>query len=416
MLPQAINIIYYTLLVLGGIFAVYGIYFVVTSLFGFKKQKPAPTALPRTRFAVLVAARNEQAVIGQLVDSLKQQKYPAHLFDLYVAPNNCTDHTEDVARAHGAKIFTAKGTITGKGEVVNQFTSWMLESGKYDAMCIFDADNLVHPDFLQKMNDAHQNGAQVAQGFRDSKNPTDSAVSTCYSVSYWIVNRFYNGGRRALGLSALVNGSGFMASCQLLEELGGWNTHTMTEDYEFSAQCVLKGYNVQYVQDAIIYDEQPLTFAQSWKQRRRWSTGSVQSMNAHLSQLVKTGIKDKNMACIDMAIMFFSPLAQFISLLLGALTAGLGLYRLATLHPSMIIPFLLAAAGTALAAYLVCTLAAAFVVRLNRDTMQGTTRGAMFFAFFILSCIPIGIISLFKKQKTWDAIAHTRSVSLSEVA
>ena len=115
----------------------------------------------------------------------------------------------------------------------------MVLAGGYDAMCVFDADNLVHPDFLARMNDAVCAGHVAVQGFRDSKNPEQSAISGCYSICYWMLNRFYNSARSALGLSALVNGSGFTATAGLLRELGGWNTVTMTEDYEFSAQCAL---------------------------------------------------------------------------------------------------------------------------------------------------------------------------------
>lgn len=89
------------------------------------------------------------------------------------------------------------------------------------------------------MNDALVSGAQVAQGFRDSKNPEQSAISGCYSICYWMLNRFYNGARSALHLSALVNGSGFAVTTALLRRLGGWHTVTMTEDYEFSAQCAM---------------------------------------------------------------------------------------------------------------------------------------------------------------------------------
>ena len=73
-------------------------------------------------------------------------------------------------------------------------------AGGYDAMCVFDADNLVHPDFLARMNDAVCAGHVAVQGFRDSKNPEQSAISGCYSICYWMLNRFYNSARSALGL------------------------------------------------------------------------------------------------------------------------------------------------------------------------------------------------------------------------
>lgn len=404
------------LTVLGVLFALYSVYYGVIAAFGFKKRREAPAAPARTRFAVLVAARNEEAVIGNLVDSLLAQNYPRALYDVYVAPNNCTDNTRGVALAHGAKIFTPKGTIRSKGEVLAQAADRLLEEGGYDALCVFDADNLVHPDFLKKMNEARLSGARVAQGYRDSKNPGDTAISTCYSVCYWMLSRFYNGARETLGLSALVNGSGFMVDLALLKELGGWNTVTMTEDFEFSAQCLLAGHRVHYVGGAVIYDEQPLTFRQSWKQRRRWSTGSVQGMERHAPALLKAGIKQHSWRHIDMAITFLQPAVQFVGLIVGLAASVATVGRLIVLHlftgPEMLLLGLIALVG----AFLACTLVAAVVVYISRGgPVRGTGKGIACFALFLLSWMPIGIISLFKPQKTWDAIAHTRSVSLGDM-
>lgn len=246
----------------------YAVYFGVVALFGLRKKLPAaPQAKPEKRFALVVAARNEAAVIGHLVDSLYGQDYPRELYEVIVAPNNCTDDTEAVAAGRGARIFRPEGVIRSKGEVLTQVVDKIVLAEEFDAMCVFDADNLVDGQFLARMNDALVSGAQVAQGFRDSKNPEQSAISGCYSICYWMLNRFYNGARSALHLSALVNGSGFAVTTALLRRLGGWHTVTMTEDYEFSAQCAMLGERVHFVPEALIYDEQPLTFRQSWKQR-----------------------------------------------------------------------------------------------------------------------------------------------------
>lgn len=404
------------LMIAGGVFTLYNLYFVVIALFGLKKPKEAPYAAPKTRFAVVVAARNEEQVIGNLVDSLQKQNYPRDLYDIYVAPNNCTDDTRGAALQHGALIFDPVGTIKSKGDVLKQVVAQLMDGGRYDAMCVFDADNLVHPDFLQKMNNAHRDGVQVAQGFRDSKNPIASAVSTCYSVCYWMVNRFYNGGREALGFSGLVNGSGFMVSIPLLRKLGGWNTKTMTEDYEFSAQCVLQGHKVHYVSGAVIYDEQPLTFAQSWKQRRRWSTGSVQGMEIYLHALLSNAVHKRDWVSLDLAFTFMMPLIQLITCVLGLVTLVASAYQMVHFN---LLPFtelvgilVLALGG----AFVVCMALATFVIWLNRKkNLQGTGKGVAYFAFFLLSWLPIGLISLFKKIKTWDAIHHTCNVNINEL-
>lgn len=318
-------------LALGLLLGLYAAYFAVVALFGLRRPVPAaPCAAPQKRFALVVAARNEAAVIGHLVDSLQALDYPRELYDVIVAPNNCTDDTEAIAARHGAHIFHAQGKIRSKGEVLTQVVDKLVLPGPYDAMCVFDADNLVDGRFLARMNDVLCGGAQVAQGFRDSKNPEQSAISGCYSICYWMLNRFYNGARSTLRLSALVNGSGFAVTTALLRRLGGWHTVTMTEDYEFSAQCAMLGERVHFVPDAVIYDEQPLTFVQSWKQRRRWTTGSLQGLQQYGHGLFASFVLHGSVVCLDMFLTFLVPLTQLLGVALGL--AGTALTQIGRAH------------------------------------------------------------------------------------
>lgn len=399
---------------LGIVFLLGCVYFAVAAVVGLKKQKPFAAQKPTTRFAVVVAARNEAAVIGQLVDSLAEQHYPKSLYDVIVAPNNCTDDTRSVALAHGAQIFDPVGTIRSKGEVLQQVVDTLIAGGRYDAMCVFDADNLAHPDFLQKMNDAYCAGVAVAQGYRDSKNPTDSAISTCSSVNYWIVNRFYNGGRQHMKLSSLVHGCGFMASMAHLQALGGWHTHTLTEDYEFTAQTVLNGQRVHYVADAIFYDEQPLTFMQSWRQRMRWGVGYVQVAKGYLAPLAKRALLKNDGVSMDLALTVLFPLLQPVGLAIGFAGAVWVLFGV-FLH---LVPAVLALASAIVGpvlGFIGCTLLAALVIWLSRGTLKGVGRGIAAFALFQFTWMPIGVISLFKKNVAWTAVAHTRGISLAQL-
>lgn len=405
----------FAILAIPGLFlAVYALYFFCIALVGIWRRAHYAPAAPTTRFAVLIAARNEAAVIGNLVDSLFAQNYPRDLYEVIVAPNNCTDDTEAVARAHGARIFRPQGKITGKGEVLRQAVDAIALRERFDAICVFDADNLVDPDFLARMNDAFCSGAAVAQGFRDSKNPRQSAISGCYSICYWMLSRFYNNAREVLGLSALVNGSGFMVSCALLRRLGGWNTHTITEDYEFSAQCVLAGERVRFVPDAVIYDEQPLTFRQSWKQRRRWTTGSLQGLELYGGRLFAQAVSEKKMVCFDLYLTFLSPVIQMVSAVVGLLSGALMLWqgRLVPLHLLILVA---AAAGGVLISAVSCAGAALAAVLLRRAPLAGMEKSIAAFWLFMVSWMVITFVSLFSRQKSWDPIPHTASLTLDQM-
>ena len=407
MAPQTFSVLMNLLVLSGGLFALYGLWFCIVGVFGLKRHTPYAQAPPTTRFAVVVAARNEEKVIGTLVDSLLRQNYPADMFDVFVAPNNCTDNTHQAALRHGAKIFVPQGVITSKGDVLAQLGDMLIKSGKYDAMCVFDADNVVPPSFLRKMNNARQSGGLLAQGRREATNPTQTTITSMCAVYYGLVNRFYNGGREALGLSSLLVGSGFMVSLELLARMGGWRTVTVTEDYEFTGQSVLMGEKVHYVAEAVYYDELPLTFAQSWIQRRRWCTGFTQSMERYCEQLVRYTIKHKSMVAFDMALAYVAPVLQFFSLLFGLASALLSAYGVVVFNMMPVTRAILLAAALGVAAVLACSSFAWFIVAMDaRRLLGGMAKGIALFSLFLLSWLPLTLMGLFFKKTRWDVIEH----------
>ena len=242
----------------------------ITSLIKFK-EKPMLTN-KKHRLIIALPANNEESVIGNLIKSLQIQDYDKSLYDIYVIADNCTDGTASVARENGAIVYERfdedKKT---KGYALN----WFLEKMKdrkddYDALLVFDADNVVDKNFLNAMNRKLCQGEVLVQGYRDIKNPTDTWVSGGYAIFYWTMNRLYHLARYNMGLSPLINGTAFMVKWDILID-EGWNTKTLTEDIEFALINISKGVKLGWAKDAIVYDEQPLTFKQSWKQRERWS-------------------------------------------------------------------------------------------------------------------------------------------------
>lgn len=399
---------------LGLVMTAYTAWFFVLALFSFKKPRQYPRRAPSARFAVLVAARNEEAVIGGLVGSLLAQDYPRELFDVIVLPNNCTDHTALAAARAGARVLECLVPTRSKGEVLDYALGRILRGEKpYDAICVFDADNLVHPQFLARMNDAWQAGARVAQGYRDSKNPTDTPISGCCSIYYWMIDRFYSQARAALGLSAIINGSGFMVSMELLREQRGWKTATITEDIEFSALCALQGQRIWWVPQAITFDEQPLTFAQSWRQRKRWSTGMIQCMERYAVPLF-AGVRRGSALCLDSLLFFLLPAVQLLGL--GAVAGGLVLrlsdVRCGLLFGGDLVCQLFIAVGLS---FLTSFLGALLAVVSNGKPTRPMLRGMAWYWVFLVSWLPINLLCLVKKTTRWEAIPHTRAITLSQM-
>lgn len=405
-----IKLIYYFIFYLS---LTYGLFFAITGLWGFARngRKQIKNHKPKTKFAVLIAARNEAKVIGNLIDTLKKQNYPEDLYKVYVIPNNCTDNTAEVAEKAGAIVLPCEIPVKTKGEVLKDVFA-KFEKEDVDAFAIFDADNIVDPNFLKEMNNALLSGFNVAEGNRDSKNVTDNWLSGSYSLFYYMQNFFFNKARMNLGLSAAINGTGFVVKKSIIEKYG-FNPKTITEDSEFTAQCSLNGERIAYVEKAITYDEHPIRFKDSWNQRKRWSKGTLQCLRLYGTKLVKNIFKNSNMTSLDMTMMFLAPIVQVVSLLMfimliGFKYIGIELFDLFSyLFASGLLFFVVT--------YLFGVLTNVFIFKINHQNIKDVLSSILLFALFILTWIPINVICIFKKEVTWKPIMHTRNVDVKEL-
>ena len=387
----------------------FSFYFLIIALFAWKRPRPYPKSRPRTRFACLIAARNEEAVIGALVESLRAQSYPAALYDIYVIPNNCTDDTEGAARAAGAQIFRCFEPVRCKGDALHEAVSWLLPRG-YDAFCVFDADNLVHQDFLSHMNDAFCAGARVAKARMRVKNPGDSWVAGCYGLYFALFDVFFNRPRAALGLSAKLVGTGFAVHREVLLRQGGWNTETIAEDAEFAAQCACRGERVWWVSEALTFDEAPASFRVSLTQRLRWCSGIQCVAREKLGGLVRALGRADEPRVIDMMFFLCAPFVQVLSLVPGlllfldALLCGMAGGWMLFLAGSL----LLVGAG-------MIVLAAAAAVSFGYRG-RGMIKSVLMFPLFMASWLPLQTAALAHPVRSWRPIRHSRALRVGEMA
>lgn len=395
---------------------VYVAYYIITGIFAFinNKKKRIRNYRAKHKLAVVIAARNEEKVINNLIDSLKKQNYPKNLYEIFVIPNNCNDDTEKIAQKCGAHIIDCQGNIKSKGEALRYGFKFIYQNfPEFDAYCVFDADNIVHPNFLRRMNDTLCSGYKVAQGYRDSKNPSDTWISSCYSLFYLIQNFFFNQARHNMGLSASINGTGFMFSKELFKD-NGFETLTLTEDIEFAAQCALCNEKIAFVKDAITYDEQPLGFSQSWKQRKRWSIGTIQCFRIYSPKLVKTAIKEKIPQAIDMALFFAAPFIQILTLVLFVLFILTNLLDIQVVSGITKLLFSYNVLSIILA-YIITVLLSTFVVLVENKKIKKTFKGILTFSIFMYTWIPIHLICLVTKETKWEPIEHSRIIDIDSI-
>ncbi len=375
-------------------------YFAIVMLFAvFKPKTPAKSA-PRTRFAVLIPARNEETVIGDLVRSLYAQDYPRALFDVYAVPNNCTDNTRQAAVDAGAMVIDCWSPVKCKGDAMNQAFEQLSGKG-YDAYCVFDADNIVDSRFLSEMNNAFCAGARVAKGRNVARNPHDSWISGCYGIYFGIFNLFYNRARANIGMSAKLVGTGFAVHRDVIDSFGGWHTSTIAEDAEFAISCAISGERVAWVPAAVAYDEEPNSFRLSLKQRRRWCSGIMQVSALKLGRVLSAGGGSFRLR-LDAAMFLIAPFVQALSVIpLGMMVVKAALGGISGLETLLL---------TASLSYLGAAATAAAVVTLSRGWSPRIIKSVLMFPLFMLSWLPLQVSALLRKTTSWEQISHARDL------
>jgi 1,2-diacylglycerol 3-beta-glucosyltransferase len=300
-----------------------GLYWWLIALAGIRRSKPAGKAIYCNRFAIAIPAHNEESVIGQTVATLKKLDYPGDHFEIYVAADNCSDRTAEMARGQGAVCFErASQERSGKGAALSWLFERIFEEGDYQAVVVFDADTQVSPDFLRVMNNRLETGAQVIQGRHVISNPRAGWFPALTWAMMTIDNRYSNQGRSNLGFSAKHMGDSICFRGEVLKEMG-WGSG-LTEDYEFRLRLLLEKICIQYEPEAVGYGQAPLTWQEAHAQRLRWARGMADASQRYRRQLFREGFRQRNGGMLDGALSITVPSYSTLTLIgLGLLAASL---------------------------------------------------------------------------------------------
>ena len=394
---------------------IFWLYQILVSLCSLVKIKDKPLKEEKeNRFMAIIPAHNEEAVIGNLVESLKHQNYNKDLYDIYVIADNCTDNTARVAKEAGAIVYERfDETKKTKGYALDWFLKQKIEeNAPYDAFFVFDADNIVHPDFIKNMNKKLCQGEDVVQGYRDIKNPTDSWITAGYALFYWTMHRFYHLARYNLGLSPLLNGTGFMVKFDVIKPEGGLKTVTLTEDIEFSLKRIIKGKRLGWSTEAIVYDEQPVGFKQSWSQRSRWTVGHMQCIKEYTKSLAVAAKENKTMMNFDGLLYIVGSIPMFIITLVLLLTNFLMYAGDGMTQTELIINIIKFIVPT----FFLPIITAVIAMYLDKRPIKPMLKGLACYPLFMGTWLLINFKCLFKRETTWEKINHVRDIKITDTA
>lgn len=389
-------------------FALYFYQFIYLLVPYIKKEEPHKP-VKMHRYAVLISARNEENVISTLVDSIHRQSYPQELIDVYVIADNCTDKTAEMAQNAGAIVFVRNDMDNvGKGYALDYALHRIFkEKGEdfYDGFMVFDADNILDTDYIKSMNQTFSDGHRIITSYRNSTNYGTNWISAGYALWYIRESKFLNYSRMLLHTGCAISGTGFLVHKDVIKRIGGWKFFLLTEDIEFSIANAMAGEKIAYCKDAILYDEQPVTFKQSWTQRLRWARGFLQVFGKYGTKLIKSIFTKKSTTCYDMAMtilpMIFMTLFIFVvnafGLIAGAYN-GEDWQSLAwTLFQWVRNGYIMLFAIGALTA----------IAENKRIHTSGWKKFLYLFTFpiFLFTYLPISIVAIFKNV-TWEPTEH----------
>lgn len=378
----------------------------------------ATTAIHMPKIAVCIAARNEEAVLPHLLDSIRMQTEQA---DVYVIADNCTDQTAVVARAGGAVVYERHNLLeVGKGYALCALWDNMRASGmyeRYDAFLILDADNLLRQDYIAEIAKTMTQGHRIVTGFRNVKNFGGNWITSGYGIWFLHESVHMNQSRALLGTSAAVSGTGFCIRRDVLEERGGWIYHSLTEDIAFWTDTVARGEQIAYCPRAILYDEQPERFTDSVHQRVRWIRGGIQASFQYggrlLQQAVGRGktIRQRYAALECATLSFWGYGTSCVVSLIGA--------ALCFVYNPFSCTAPIQTLMDTLFGYCMCTLLTAAATVYEAHDQLHVSRRKLFCAvltypLFVASYVVPIVLALVRKP-TWKPIPHRCAIGMQEL-
>ena len=242
--------------------------------------------------SILIPAHNEAVVIDKTIENIMQIEYPN--YELIVIDDRSSDDTAKVldnicSKYTNLKYFSrTKDAFPGKSAVLND----ALKIAKGEAILVFDADARVKPDFLKELVPAlepEQVGAVQARKVIINRN--QNFLTRCQD-NEMAVDTHFQVGRDAVKGAVELRGNGELIKREALEDVGGWNIYTITDDLDLSTKLQIKGWDVRFCSDVCVYEEGIVSYIPLLKQRRRWIEGSIRRYLEHFLDVLTS----KNMS------------------------------------------------------------------------------------------------------------------------
>jgi cellulose synthase/poly-beta-1,6-N-acetylglucosamine synthase-like glycosyltransferase len=282
-----------------GLSLLYLFIFAVAGRF-YRRRYPDPEPVIR-KIAVLIPAYREDNVIVDVAKDALLQDYPPNRFDVTVIADSLRTDTVSRLNALPIRVVEVSFEQSTKSKALNSALAQL--TGDYDVAVILDADNIMATDFLKKVNAAFEEDVMAVQGHRTARN-NDTSLAVLDGISEEINNHIFRKGHRALGLSSAIIGSGLAFRFHFFKEMmlnikavGGF-------DKEIELIMLRKRMKIEYLEDALVYDEKVSKTEVFTNQRRRWLSAQFAYFRRDIGSAMVSLIREGNIDYFDKALQF----------------------------------------------------------------------------------------------------------------
>ncbi|MCQ2743900.1 MAG: glycosyltransferase family 2 protein [bacterium] len=297
-------------LILCGCMTVYGLYSIAATKYQKRKLKKHPQVINenyKPLVSIMIPAHNEEDVISNTVENILKLDYPN--FEIIVIDDRSSDNTANKINELANKyekviaLIRENDAFPGKSAVLND----AFKLAKGDAILVFDADATVESDFLDKLiPNLEPSDVGAVQARKIIRNKDYNFLTKCQNNEY-TMDTHLQVGRDAVKGAAELRGNGELIKREALEDIGGWNNYTITDDLDMSTRLHIKGWDVRFCPEACVYEEGIIYIAPLFRQRRRWLEGTIRRYLEYSGEVIKSK-KMSLRAQLDMTVY----IAQFI--------------------------------------------------------------------------------------------------------
>ncbi len=396
--------------ILAILFIVIGLLYYLYLLFTPKKNKlNLETEIVKDpNIAILIPARNESIVIEELLNSIEKQSVKVNPNNVFVIVESEKDPTIEIVKRHQMNYFVRKKLkLKTKGYALAEMIEDLNSKKQYfDLYFIFDADNVLDPDFIKYMLDDYHLGYAISTGFRALKN-NDNYFSVSAGLTFLMINEIRNRNALKQNGNLILSGTGYYIHGRLIRKWQTFPFHSLTEDYESSLYYALNGVSTHYQDKAIFYDEQPNNYKKSIIQRSRWIKGYLKNWLKYRLKL-KAKAKDKNAINRKSLIELYIGITPALDIVFGLIlliilvliTTGI------SFSYKVFIYFLLFLGIIYLSLILLTAILLYNLVKQTKLSKKIILQVLLYHPIFLISYLHAFVIALGKRNLGWEVITH----------